>query len=146
MFARAWNNRDADALASLFDEDAEFVNVTGLCWHNREAIRKAHAFGLEGLSGNSTLATGETKVKLLSPDVAVVHAHMTLSGDAPAGDDSHPLWQTDGAPSLVIDEVERIWSAIDRLDDWSALEEKISGICDLGRALGEPPVAAGHRK
>ena len=29
MFVRAWNARDADALASLFDGDAEFVNGTG---------------------------------------------------------------------------------------------------------------------
>ena len=41
LFARAWNDRDPDALASLFDEDAEFVNVSGLRWHDRESIRKA---------------------------------------------------------------------------------------------------------
>lgn len=83
LFARAWNARDPDALASLFDEDAEFVNVTGLCWHDRESIRKAHASRLERVDG-STLAPGETKVKLLSPEVAVVHARMTRSGEAPA--------------------------------------------------------------
>ena len=81
LFARAWNERDADALASLFDEDAEFVNVAGLCWHNRESIRNAHAQGLERVLNTSTLATGETKVKLLSPEVAVVHTRMTLSDD-----------------------------------------------------------------
>ena len=85
LFARAWNARDADALASLFDEDAEFVNVTGLCWHDRQSIRTAHAHRLARVFDTSTLATGETKVKLLSPEVAVVHARMTLSGDEPAG-------------------------------------------------------------
>jgi len=85
LFARAWNDRDPDALASLFDEDAEFVNVTGLCWHNRASIRKAHAYRLERVFNKSTLAPGETKVKLLSPEVAVVHARMTLSGEEPAG-------------------------------------------------------------
>src|SRR5688572_12568259 len=30
LFAEAWNLRDPDALASLFEDDAEFVNVTGL--------------------------------------------------------------------------------------------------------------------
>jgi uncharacterized protein (TIGR02246 family) len=84
LFARAWNERNCEALASLFDEDAEFVNGTGLCWHDRESIRKAHAEGLAGFVDGSTLATGETKVKLLSPDIAVVHARMTLSGDAAA--------------------------------------------------------------
>jgi hypothetical protein len=28
VFTEAWNNRDPDKLASIFDEDAEFVNVT----------------------------------------------------------------------------------------------------------------------
>jgi uncharacterized protein (TIGR02246 family) len=87
LFARAWNARDANALASLFDEDAEFINGTGLCWHDRESIRKAHISRLQGLDG-SVLAPGETKVKLLSPEVAVVHTRMTLSGNGstpPAG-------------------------------------------------------------
>jgi uncharacterized protein (TIGR02246 family) len=88
LFARAWNERNPDALASLFDEDAEFVNVTGLCWHNRESIRKA--FGLDGVFNKSTLATGETKVKLLSPDIAVVHTRMTLSGVDPADSMTQP--------------------------------------------------------
>ena len=78
LFARAWNERNPEALALLFDEDAEYVNVTGLCWHDRESIRKAHA---TGLFNQSTLATGITKVKLLSPEIAVVHAEMTLSGE-----------------------------------------------------------------
>ena len=104
LFARAWNDRDPDALAALFDEDAEFVNVTGLCWHNREAIRKAHADGPERVFGNSTLTTGETKVKLLSPDVAVVHAHMTLSGDPSAGD----LTDASGRTTIVSFVVHRI--------------------------------------
>jgi uncharacterized protein (TIGR02246 family) len=85
LFARAWNNRDPDALAALFDEDAQFVNVTGLYWHDRESIRKAHAQGLQRIFKKSMLTVDDTKVKLLSPDIAVVHAQMTLSGDAPAG-------------------------------------------------------------
>lgn len=60
------------------------------------------------------------------------------------GDDSHPLWQADAPPSLIIDEVERVWTAIDQADDWSALEEKIAAIRDLGLALGEPPIPSGH--
>ena len=90
LFARAWNDRDPDALAALFDEDAEFVGVTGLCWHDRESIRLAHARGLEGIVNGSLLVIDEMKVKQLSPGIAVVHARMTLSGQAPAGDVSQP--------------------------------------------------------
>jgi uncharacterized protein (TIGR02246 family) len=90
LFARAWNDRDPDALALLFEEDAEFVNVTGSCWHDRESIRKAHASRLARVIDSSTLAIGETKVKLLSPEVAVVHAQMTHSGGEPAGAVTQP--------------------------------------------------------
>ena len=85
LFARAWNDRNPDALASLFVMDAEFVNVNGVCWHDRESIRKAHAEGLERVDNKSTLTSGETKVKLLSSEVAVVHARMTVADeDCPA--------------------------------------------------------------
>ncbi len=31
-FAKAWNARNPDQLAALFEPEAEFVNVTGLWW------------------------------------------------------------------------------------------------------------------
>ncbi len=86
VFVEAWNNRDPDAIASLFDEDAEFVNVTGLWWHDREAIRRAHAYGLERIFDRSTLRLGVVRVKRLSDGIAVVHARMHLSGQTPIGD------------------------------------------------------------
>lgn len=84
-FVAAWNRRDADALAALFDEDAEFVNVVGIWWHDREAIRKAHAYGLTRIFQRSTLQLMETRVKYLSDRIAVVHARMRLASQAAAG-------------------------------------------------------------
>lgn len=78
LFALAWNRRDPDGIADLFDEDAEFVNVTGLWWHDRAAIRKAHAYGLEKIFADSTLEVVETRVKALGADVSVVYAKMRL--------------------------------------------------------------------
>ena len=66
LFAEAWNRRDPDSLASLFEDDAEFVNVTGLWWHDRASIRKAHAYGLERIFNESKLSIDETRVKQLS--------------------------------------------------------------------------------
>jgi len=83
LFVEAWNKRDADALASLFDSHAEFVNVTGSWWHNRASIRKAHAYGLERIFNASTLAVNELRLTPLADDVAIVHAAMTLSGQTP---------------------------------------------------------------
>lgn len=86
VFIEAWTRRDADKLASLFDLDAEFVNVTGLWWHDRAAIRKAHAYGFEHIFGASTLRLVLLKVKPLSNDIAVVHAKVRLEGQTKAPD------------------------------------------------------------
>jgi len=79
LFARAWNERDPVALASLFDDDAEFVNVTGLRCHNRDSIRQEYVSQFGRVFDKSTLTVSETRVKLLSPEVAVVHTRMTLA-------------------------------------------------------------------
>jgi uncharacterized protein (TIGR02246 family) len=90
VFVEAWNNRDPEKLASIFDEDAEFVNVVGLWWHDRESIRRAHAYGLKRIFDRSTLQLSRVKVKRLSDEVAVVHARMRLSGQTPVGGVSKP--------------------------------------------------------
>lgn len=89
-FVAAWNARDPDALASVFVEDAEFVNVVGLWWHDREAIRKAHAYGLERIFNRSTLRATRVTVRYLADGIAVVHARMALSGQSAAGGISEP--------------------------------------------------------
>ena len=85
-FAAAWMARDAEALAALCAPDADFVNVVGIWWQDREAIRRAHDYGLTTFFRDSTLRVGRMKVRQLGPDVAVVHARMRLSGQyAPDG-------------------------------------------------------------
>lgn len=54
------------------------------------------------------------------------------------------LWDEAAAPSLVIDEVERIWAEIDTKDDWEPLKARVADIRRLGNALGKAPFAAGH--
>ncbi len=48
-------------------------------------------------------------------------------------------WKDEPVQSMLIDEVETLWSAIDERDDWQPLYSKISAIRRLGTALGEPP-------
>ncbi|MGM0581604.1 MAG: SgcJ/EcaC family oxidoreductase [Bacteroidota bacterium] len=79
-FIKAWNLKDAKMLASIFNEDAEFINVTGLWWHDRESIYKAHDYGLKVIFKNSELSLRKTKVKYLSDTIAVVNARMHLEG------------------------------------------------------------------
>lgn len=85
IFTEAWNRRDAKKIASLFDQEAEFINVTGLWWHKREDIEKAHAYGLNTIFKDSTLSLIRTKVKYLTEHIAVVQAKMKLSGQTAVG-------------------------------------------------------------
>jgi uncharacterized protein (TIGR02246 family) len=107
MFARAWNARNLDALGALFDGDAVFVNGAGVAWQGREAIRQGHAARLQGLGDSAKLAAGETRVKLLLPEVAVVHAQLTLSG--PAGSDIASSAPRTMVVSFVVHRVGERW-------------------------------------
>lgn len=89
-FAAAWNARDANAIADLFDANAEFVNVTGLWWHDRDAIRRAHAYGLSRIFSQSTLRLGALRTRMLAQTIAVVHARMTLTGQTGMAGEPEP--------------------------------------------------------
>jgi len=90
LFAEAWNNRDAASIAGLFRENAEFVNVVGLWWHNRHDIYKAHDYGLRTIFPDSDLKVGRVKVTELNENAAVVHARMTLDGQSSHGSVNQP--------------------------------------------------------
>jgi uncharacterized protein YdiU (UPF0061 family) len=56
---------------------------------------------------------------------------------------SHDYWLEDAPQSMLIDEVEAIWSHIDERDDWAPLEAKIAAIRRMGEAHGPAPRPAG---
>ena len=108
-FTEAWNARDASQLAALFDEDAEFINVTGLWWHSREAIYRAHDYGLRTIFSESRLALLRTKVKHLSPTIAVVQARMKLTGQTPIANVAQPQ-ERRTIFTFVVHETDGRWS------------------------------------
>src|SRR6056297_1249717 len=81
-FRDCWNMKDARKLASVFDDNAEFINVTGLWWHNRSDIEKAHDYGFKIIFPDSELNLLETRTKLISDSAAVVHVKMKLTGQS----------------------------------------------------------------
>ena len=80
LFAEAWNARDANALASLFVEDADFVNVVGLWWHNRDDIERAHDYGLSTFFRKSEISARRVKVRRVNDEIAIVHTRWKLTG------------------------------------------------------------------
>ncbi|MCZ8135303.1 MAG: YdiU family protein [Porphyrobacter sp.] len=58
---------------------------------------------------------------------------------------AHEYWSDSAPQSLLIDEVEAIWAAIDEGDDWAPLHAKVESLRRMGAAHGPAPLAAGHR-
>ncbi len=58
--------------------------------------------------------------------------------------DDHPYWSDPAPQSMLIEEVEAIWAAIDEGDDWAPLHAKIAALRRMGEAHGPPPLPAGH--
>ncbi|WP_288456768.1 protein adenylyltransferase SelO [uncultured Sphingomonas sp.] len=66
-------------------------------------------------------------------------ARATLAAFPVVGDRSHSFWS--GAPcSMLIDEVEAIWSAIDERDDWAPFHAKVTRINEMREALARCPL------
>ena len=79
----AWNTRDADALASLLAEDADFVTVLGPNgWlKGRARFDSVHARMFPRLFSKSVWTMKEVNVRFLRPDIAIAHVLWTSTGD-----------------------------------------------------------------
>ena len=84
-FEDAWNHHDMNALAAVFAPDGDFVNVIGMRWIGREAIKQAHAASHATIFKNSTLSIGDTTIHFLTPDIAVARSLWSLSGQTDRG-------------------------------------------------------------
>jgi uncharacterized protein (TIGR02246 family) len=81
--AKAWNARDAVALAHCMTEDVAFVGMLGERYDGREIVELSyrHVFGTI-LQGAHAVFTVE-QVKFLKPDVAVVMLHQKVTSHLP---------------------------------------------------------------
>lgn len=66
-----------------------------------------------------------------------------LDGYEPAPSE-HEYWSDPAPQSMLVEEVEDIWSAIAERDDWQPLMDKVAGLRRMGAAHGPAPVPAGH--
>jgi uncharacterized protein (TIGR02246 family) len=79
-FTDSWNSHDMARFASLFADNADFVNVVGMWWKNREEIQQAHAYSHSTFFKNSRLSGQIAGLKFLRPDLATVHILWELVG------------------------------------------------------------------
>jgi uncharacterized protein YdiU (UPF0061 family) len=118
------------------------------CWRLGVASK-----GLEADRGLIEAAEGAMRESGRGPD-AFFFSHrggraatgalaQALSGREPLNSGAG-YWADNAPQAMLIDEVEAIWDAIDRRDDWQPLYDKVAAVRRMGDALGEPPAPAGH--
>lgn len=107
------------------EEDSQLVSVCEKAMRESKAQPDAFFFAHRGGRG----ASGELGDVL---------------ADYTAVEDAHEYWNDAAPQSMVIDEVEAIWSAIDESDDWQPLMDKVAALGRMGKAHGTPPAPAGH--
>jgi uncharacterized protein (TIGR02246 family) len=86
-FEAAWNAHDMRAFAELFHPDATFVNRFATYWRGVEAIVSGHRAIHDTIYKDSTLASDEPDVDVISEDAAILHfwSRLTAGAAHPAG-------------------------------------------------------------
>ena len=90
-FSAAWGRHDAKALLAGYDADADFTNPLGRTVRGRADIEAGYAsdHSATGLFRSSTIKQTIDHVRLVKPDLAVVHGSWEITGAV--GPDGAPL-------------------------------------------------------
>ena len=82
-FQDAWNAHDMTALEGLFRDRADFVNVHGLWWRDRETIAQRHRAAHAGPYARSVLEGQLRSLESLAPDLALAQVDWRLQVPVP---------------------------------------------------------------
>ena len=74
----AWERADPDLFASVFAEDADFINITATPLRGRQEIAEHHARLWATIYKGSKGIRGPMRVRFIRPDVALVENEVTL--------------------------------------------------------------------
>jgi len=77
----AWNRHDMDAFVAETTPDIEWVNVVGMHWQGRDAVRKAHIAFHKGMFADSRLLPPEkSDMREIAPGVVAVVTKGKIEG------------------------------------------------------------------
>lgn len=109
------------------------ADATELGWALKDAVEQALMATGESVDRFFFDGFGGTLPELYGAEWDAVRAALKPYAPVPGGRD-HPYFA--GAPcAMLIDEVEAIWAAIDRSDDWEPFNAKVAAIRTMGAAL-----------
>ena len=76
----AWNRHDVRAFTRVYSDDAEVNTVIGTTVRGRKAIHEHHSGIFKTIFNRSHLRPGAIKVRVLSPEIAVVDTQWEMTG------------------------------------------------------------------
>ncbi len=77
-FVAGFNRHDHEYLAQMYTETADFISVLGEHWVGVAELRDGFAGIHSAFLKNTTMKTDKVRIKILSPDVAIVHHSWTV--------------------------------------------------------------------
>jgi uncharacterized protein (TIGR02246 family) len=126
----AWNRHDGHALAQVMADDVDFVTVGAMWLHGRQDFEKYHVRLLTGRFNQSTTTSLQTAVRILRPDVAIVHWSWKIAGDRNVdGTSRQPRY---GMMTMVAEKRNGSWlvaaSQNDNADPWTPAEGQMPNL------------------
>ena len=79
-YCDAWNRHDMEALAELFTDDAQWVNIVGMHWPGRTAIVAAHNAYHRTFFKTTEIEAAEIEIGKIAPGVATAVVLLKVGG------------------------------------------------------------------
>jgi|SRR5262245_62938563 len=70
--AEAWEAGDGDRFASVFTDDADFVNIRALALRGRKEIAEHHNMLFSTIYKGTSIRSEDTRIRLIHPGVATI--------------------------------------------------------------------------
>ena len=96
----AWNRHDMRAMAELFDDDAQWVNIVGMYWPGRAAVVAGHEAFHRTFFQTTTIDIAHAEIRELAPSVAIAVTLLKVGAFTPP--DGIPRPESDNRLSLVL--------------------------------------------
>jgi uncharacterized protein YdiU (UPF0061 family) len=121
--------QDADLDAALADVVLAFLE------ESRVPLDRFFFDWFGGAASEGRAMSGPAAARYEGERGAALRKALQLHAPASASALEHPYFRRGAPVTLLIDEVEAVWSAIDARDDWSLFHEKVRAIRELGAVL-----------
>jgi uncharacterized protein (TIGR02246 family) len=70
-FFEAWNRHDMKAIAKLFTDDADWINIVGMHWRGKNSVVKAHEIFHRTIFQNTAMNPIDVGIRMVTSDVAI---------------------------------------------------------------------------